>query len=158
MTRGYTLAAVLADEIAFWPTEDSANPDLEIIRAVRPGLASLPHSLLLLASSPYARRGVLWNTYRSHFGKDDASVLVWQASTERMNPTVDQAIIAEAREEDPAAASSEYDAQFRDDIAAALCRERSCMRARCRAASKCRQCRTASTTRSSIRPAALPTA
>jgi hypothetical protein len=123
VTRGYTLAAVLADEIAFWPTEDSANPDLEIIRAVRPGLASLPHSLLLLASSPYARRGVLWNTYRSHFGKDDASVLVWQASTERMNPTVDQAIIAEAREEDPAAASSEYDAQFRDDIAAFVSRE-----------------------------------
>jgi phage terminase large subunit-like protein len=26
-TRGYTLAAVLCDEIAFWPTDDSAEPD-----------------------------------------------------------------------------------------------------------------------------------
>lgn len=57
ITRGYSFAAVLCDEIAFWRSdESSANPDTEIPRALRPGMASIPGSILLLASSPYARR------------------------------------------------------------------------------------------------------
>ena len=41
-TRGYTFAAVLADEVAFWRSdESSANPDTEIMRAIRPGLATI---------------------------------------------------------------------------------------------------------------------
>lgn len=123
VTRGYTFAAVLADEIAFWPTDDSAEPDTEILRAVRPGLMSLPGAMLLMASSPYAKRGALWDAMRKHFGKDDARVLVWRGSTETMNPTADRAQIAEAREADPAAAAAEYDAQFRDDVAGFLTRE-----------------------------------
>lgn len=33
--RGYTIAAALCDEIAFWPKEDSAAPDMEILAALR---------------------------------------------------------------------------------------------------------------------------
>ena len=67
VTRGYSFAAVLADEIAFWRTDDdSAAPDTEILRALRPGLASLPSSMLLLASSPYAKRGALWEAFKRH--------------------------------------------------------------------------------------------
>ncbi|MGH7058672.1 MAG: hypothetical protein ACREFZ_12520, partial [Acetobacteraceae bacterium] len=123
VTRGYTLAAVLADEIAFWPAEDSANPDVEIIRAVRPGLATLPHSLLVLASSPYAKRGALYQTYARNFGRDDARVLVWQAPTITMNTAFDPRILEEAREEDPEAAAAEYEAQFRDDVSDYIPRE-----------------------------------
>jgi hypothetical protein len=68
--RGRTFIAVLADEIAFWRSEDSANPDADVIAAVRPGLASI--SILLMASSPYAKRGVLFTMFRRHFGKDGA--------------------------------------------------------------------------------------
>ncbi|WP_457849386.1 hypothetical protein, partial [Staphylococcus aureus] len=32
-SRGYAFVAVLADEIAFWPSEDSAEPDFEILDA-----------------------------------------------------------------------------------------------------------------------------
>lgn len=123
VTRGYTLVAVLADEIAFWPPEDSATPDTEIIRAVRPGLSSIPHSMLLMASSPYAKRGVLWESYKRHYGKNDAPVLIWKASTEDMNPRIDPAIIAEARETDPESAAAEYDGNFRDDVAVFVSRE-----------------------------------
>jgi len=56
-TRGYTIAACIADEIAFWRSEDSACPDAEVIAAIRPGMATIPNSLLLCISSPYARRG-----------------------------------------------------------------------------------------------------
>jgi hypothetical protein len=120
VTRGYTFAAVLADECAFWPVDDAAEPDTEILRAVRPGLLSLPGAMLLLASSPYAKRGELWNAFKRHYGHDDAKVLVWRGSTETMNPTADKAAIAEAREADPQAAAAEYDAQFRDDVAGFL--------------------------------------
>ena len=80
VTRGYTFAAVLGDEIAFWRSDDSANPDTEIVAALRPGLATVPGAMLLLASSPYRKRGVLHATYARHHGRDDARVLVWQAS------------------------------------------------------------------------------
>ena len=82
---------MLADEVAFWRSDEtSLNPDVEILRALRPGLASIPGAMLLMASSPYAQRGELYNAYRRHFGKDDARVLVWKASTLEMNPSVDK--------------------------------------------------------------------
>jgi hypothetical protein len=116
VTRGYSYAAVLADEIAFWRSEDSANPDQEIITALRPGMATIPGSILLLASSPYRKRGVLWSTYSRHYGRDDARVLVWKATTLEMNPSLDPAIVAEAMEDDPDAALAEYGAEFRNDL------------------------------------------
>ena len=118
VTRGYTFAAVLADEVAFWRSEESsANPDVEILRALRPGLASIPGSMLLLASSPYAKKGELYAAFKRHHGREDARVLVWKADTATMNPRIDPAIIAEAYESDPEAARAEYGAEFRDDLA-----------------------------------------
>ena len=101
-TRGYSYAAVLCDEVAFWRSDEtSLNPDVEILRALRPGLATIPGSMLLIASSPYSQRGELYNAFRRHFGRDDARVLVWKASTAEMNPSIDKRIIAEAYEDDP---------------------------------------------------------
>jgi hypothetical protein len=112
--RGYTLLAVIADEIAFWRSEDSANPDKEIVGAVRPGLATT-NGLLLCISSPYARRGAMWEAYQRHYGKD-SKVLVWQATSREMNPALSQAVVDQAMEEDPIAAAAEYGAEFRKDI------------------------------------------
>ncbi len=106
----------MADEVAFWQSEDSASPDIEVINAIKPGMSSIPGSLLLAISSPYARRGALWRAYKNHYGKDGDSVLIWQAPTVAMNPTVDARFIADAYEEDEASASAEYGAQFRRDI------------------------------------------
>jgi hypothetical protein len=116
--RGYTLAAVLADELAFWRSEDSASPDYEVLNAVRPGMITIPSAMLLCASSPYARRGALWDAHQKYFGIDDPDVLVWQAATRTMNPTVSQAYIDKKLEEDHADASAEYLAQFRTDVEA----------------------------------------
>jgi len=121
-TRGYSFAAVIADECAFWRDESSASPDVEVLNALRPGLATIPGSLLVAISSPYSRRGALWTAYKKHFGKD-GPVLVWQADTASMNPTVDPAIIAAAYEADESAASAEYGAQFRRDLEAFVSRE-----------------------------------
>jgi hypothetical protein len=117
VTRGYTFAAVLADETAYFRDESGANPDTEIFRALRPGLSTIPGAILLNASSPYRRAGLLWTTFQRHYGKDDARVLVVKAATAEANPKIDPAIIAEAYEEDPESAASEYGAEFRSDIA-----------------------------------------
>jgi hypothetical protein len=123
-TRGYSFAAVLCDEIAFWrQDETSANPDVEILRALRPGMATIPGSILLLASSPYAKRGELYSAYRKFHGNDSGRVLVWKADTATMNPAIDPAIIAEAYKDDPEAARAEYGAEFRDDLADFVTRE-----------------------------------
>ncbi|MCX7313923.1 MAG: hypothetical protein NTV56_19970 [Alphaproteobacteria bacterium] len=114
-TRGYTFVGVLADELAFWRSEDSASPDYEVLAAVRPGMSTIPGAMLLCASSPYARRGALWDAYQRYYAKD-APVLVWKAPTRLMNPTVPQSVIDEAVERDPASAGAEYMAEFRSDI------------------------------------------
>lgn len=122
-TRGYTLAAVLCDEIAFWPTDDSAEPDYAILDALRPGMSTIPSAMLLCASSPYARRGALWDAFRRYFGKDDSGLLVWKAATRTMNSTVPQALIDRAMERDQASAAAEYGAEFRSDIEGFVSRE-----------------------------------
>ena len=123
--RGRTFLAVLCDETAFWSVEgDSANPDVEVINAVRPGLSTIPYSLLLIASSPYAKRGILYANYAKYFGKDDAPVLVWQGTTEEMNSSlVGDPLIAEMYAEDHERALAEFGAQFRSDIVAFITRE-----------------------------------
>ena len=121
--RGYTIVAALCDELAFWPTDDSAEPDYEVLNALRPGMVTIPNAMLLCASSPYARRGALWDAHRRHFGKDGDPILVWHADTRTMNPTVPQRVIDEATERDPAWAAAEYGAQFRSDVESFVSRE-----------------------------------
>jgi hypothetical protein len=122
-TRGYAICAALVDEIAFLPHEDAAQPDYEILNAIRPGMATIPNAMLLCASSPYARRGALWDAFRKHYGKDDDRVLVWKAPTRTMNPTVGQQVIDAASEADPASAAAEWLAEFRSDIESFISRE-----------------------------------
>jgi hypothetical protein len=116
-TRGWTFVAVIAEEIAFWRSDESANPDKEIIRALRPGLSTVSNSLLLCISSPYARRGMLWETYNKHFGKD-SDTLVWQGTSQEMHPDskdLDRDV-ERLLEEDPASTRAEYFAEFRTDV------------------------------------------
>jgi hypothetical protein len=69
--RGFTVVACVCDEIAYWRSDDTAaNPDVEILRAVRPSLASVPGSLLIAISSPYAARGELHRMYERHYAHE----------------------------------------------------------------------------------------
>jgi hypothetical protein len=121
--RGYSIVAALCDEMAVWPTDDAADPDYEVLAALRPGMITIPGSMLLCASSPYARRGALYDNYHRHYGKDGDEVLVWQASTRMMNPTVRQSEIDKEIAKDPARATAEYGATFRVDFEAFITRE-----------------------------------
>jgi phage terminase large subunit-like protein len=61
--RGPTYIAAIADEVAFWLNENSANPDSEILNSVRPGLATNGPGPLFLISSPYAVNNGLRQTW-----------------------------------------------------------------------------------------------
>ena len=123
-TRGYTIVTALCDELAYWQSdENSAEPDVEVINALRPGMSTIPDAILLCASSPYARKGALWDAHRRHYGREDDHVLVWQADTRSMNPSVPQSYIDRSMAEDMPRAMAEYGAQFRDDIASFVRRE-----------------------------------
>jgi hypothetical protein len=114
--RGLTFIAVIADEVAFWSSDFSANPDDEILNAVRPGLATTGGPLLMI-SSPYARRGELWRVFQRHYGAaGDPQIMVAKGSSREFNATLLQSVVDRAYERDPAAASAEYGAEFRRDI------------------------------------------
>ena len=121
-TRGYTACCVLADEIAFWRTDDSANPDSEILAALRPAMSTVPGAVLLCASSPYARKGELYKAWRQHHGKT-GPVLVWQTASRTMNPTIPAKVVRDAQDRDPASAAAEFGAEFRTDVETFVSRE-----------------------------------
>ena len=113
--RGRTVVCGIFDEVAFWRVE-GANPDKEILAAIRPSMATIPESKLIVVSSPYARSGILYEHLRDHHGKEHGEILVWQAPTRVMNPTISQDFIDREMQKDPSAARAEWQAQFREDI------------------------------------------
>jgi hypothetical protein len=114
--RSGTCVAVICDEIAFWRSENSANPDAEILNAVRPSLATTG-GLLACISSPYARRGELHATWKRDFGpKGDPAILVAKAASRTMNPLLSERVVKRAYERDAAVASAEYGGEFRSDV------------------------------------------
>jgi hypothetical protein len=115
-TRGYAIIAALCDELAVWPTEDAAEPDYAVLNALRPGMSQFPDALLLCASSPYWQKGALYDAHKGHFGKNGDPILVWQAPTRRMNPTIPQRWVDRQIDKDPVSATAEYLAQFRLDV------------------------------------------
>jgi hypothetical protein len=114
--RGRPILCAILDELAFWRDENSANPDEETYKAIKPALASIPGSMVIGISSPYRKSGLLYNKFTDHFG-NDGDVLVIKAPTRTLNPKISQDVIDEAMAEDPAAARAEWMAEFRDDIA-----------------------------------------
>jgi hypothetical protein len=65
----------------------------------------------------------LWEAHRKHFGQDGDPILVWQAATRAMNPSVPQSYIDGHMADDPARAQAEYGAQFRTDVETFISRE-----------------------------------
>lgn len=115
--RGRTVVAAVFDEVAFWASDSTINPDVEVYRAVRPAMATIPGAMLIGISSPYAKRGLLYRKWKENWGKDGRT-LVLRAPTWRMNPSLprDGDFIRAEFDEDPASAKAEFGAEWRDDI------------------------------------------
>jgi hypothetical protein len=122
--RGPTYVCAICDEIGFWFTEiNAANPDVEIISSVKPGLLTTSGPLLM-ASSVYAKRGVLYDNWKKYYGPNGpADVLVAYGSSMDFNPSLPQEEIDRELEKDPTGARAEYLSEWRDDIAGFVSRE-----------------------------------
>jgi hypothetical protein len=114
--RGRTLAGAVIDESAYLRSDDSALPDIELARALKPALLTLG-GLLLVISSPHRKMGLLYSAHRRFFGNDaETRGLYIQATSRELNPSLDEQAIADAMQDDPAAAQSEYLGHFRADL------------------------------------------
>jgi hypothetical protein len=117
--RGRTIVGAVFDEVSYWRDEDSANPDLEVYRAVLPALVQT-NGMLVSISSPYRRLGLMFTKHCDHFGIDRDDVLAVQAATATLNPLIDRREVEAASAADPEAARSEWAGEFRDDISGFL--------------------------------------
>jgi hypothetical protein len=114
--RGRAVLLAIFDECAFYRDESSSTPDEEMYKAITPALASLsPGSMIIGISSPYRKSGLLYKKYKKHFSQND-DVLVIQAPTRSLNPTIPQELIDRELADDPAGADAEWMANFRNDI------------------------------------------
>jgi phage terminase large subunit-like protein len=95
--RGRTLVGCVLDECAQFYDETSARPDIEIYRALIPALLTTQGSMVSI-SSPYMQRGILYQKYKDVYGKDDPEVLVIQAASSVLNPTLDAERLRRPRE------------------------------------------------------------
>jgi hypothetical protein len=100
--RGVTIVCCICDEVAFWDSQ-GVNPDTAVFSALRPAMATIPIAKLVCISTGYAQVGVLYDMHKKYHGQDDDEVLVWQADTATMNPTISQTFIDKEIEKDPEA-------------------------------------------------------
>lgn len=136
--RGHAIPVVLLDEFAFWYTaEGAANPDYEVLNAVRYSMLQFPNAKKLLATTPWVQEGIAYEYSRAgtngrllkceQCAKDEVTicphelksrkkyrgVLVIRATTAQMeNPTISDERLQEIYDEDPDAFPRESRAEF----------------------------------------------
>lgn len=111
--RSRWLLGFVLEEVAFFG-EDAAGAAITGEELLRAGESRLvPGGQGWVISSPFGPTGMLWDLYRTHFGKP-GRVLVVHAPTVAMNPAFDPAQVEAVRARDPDAAAREYDARWLD--------------------------------------------
>ena len=96
--RGRTLIACIFDECSFWRSDDSANPNLETYRAVRPALIT-PHGtgMLVSISTPYRKVGLVYQKWHEHYAAHDGATLVVRGPSRAFNPLLTERAGAQGR-------------------------------------------------------------
>jgi hypothetical protein len=121
--RGFSVISCIVDEVcAFGLSSDEGGTyirsDTELIRALRPSLASTGGRLLCV-STPFKAAGYGYQTWKRAYGNDDCDVLCWNAPSLVMNLTLSPKVVERAIAEDSIAASVEYAVRpglFREDL------------------------------------------
>jgi hypothetical protein len=116
--RSRSAIAILGDEASFWRADgESSSSDEEVVAAAAPSLMTAPHGgFLILSSTTYRKRGLMFDRYRAFYGNDDAEELVWLAPSAAMNSTLPAADIARELAADPAKNRAEFLSEWRDDL------------------------------------------
>ena len=97
-----------------------AQPDIETYRAVLPSLGGQSAACWLASPPAIAVPGCCSRSTAIISAATTTTCCAISGPTEVFNPTIDPALIAKAREQDPESAEAEWDGGFRRDIAAFL--------------------------------------
>jgi len=130
-SRGFANPVAVLDEVGVWYQEsDSANPDYEIYRGVRPGQLQFPNRLIVGISSPYNKQGLLFTNYEAGTEGVNAPqylkrqfrnmVIIHSPTASMQNPFVSRGSLEEERDRDPKAFERECLAIFQDSISGFL--------------------------------------
>lgn len=112
--RGLCARVLCVGELAFFRSTEGYATDGEMLRAVRPAVATTGRKIIII-SSPYGQSGTLFDLHRKHFGRE-SSTLVWQASAPTMNTTLSADYLARMESEDPQAFKNEVLGEFRPGL------------------------------------------
>ena len=121
--RGRSIICAIFDECAFWRSEESAVPDVEVAGAVAPGLARMQGSMSILISTVYRRTGLLHQRVKESYGKDNDDALAIVGSTLQFNPTFDAKTIERQIAEDGPRFNAEYNSVWREDLSGFIGRD-----------------------------------
>lgn len=117
--RGFMCDPFVMDEPAFYIATDGRPTDVEMWRVGR-GRVAMTQGKLVAISSPYAQSGLLYDLHKKHFGQDNSTTLIWQASSRDMNPKLTDDYLQRMEQDDPEAFASEVMGQFRAGISSFL--------------------------------------
>ncbi len=117
--RGIRASVICLDELAFFRNSEGYPRDVEMLRSVRPMLATTGGKLFI-TSSPYGQSGALWELHRKHYGSEDSEVLVWKGTAPEMNSTLPKDYLRRMEEDDPEAFRSEVLGEFRAGLSTLL--------------------------------------
>lgn len=118
--RGWSVPVGVLDEVAFYRLEGQADSDAEIQASIRRGMLAFPSPRLVKISTPYMKSGVLYDDFKTAFGKDDPDRLVWRASSLLMNPSLKAERLEREKRLDASRYAREYEAEFAEDLDAFL--------------------------------------
>jgi hypothetical protein len=116
-SRGMSCVCICCDELAHWyVSTDFVDPDVEVLSSLRP-TSLTTRGPTLMSSSVYARAGVLYDTWKQHYGPDgDPSILVCFGTSRDLNDSLSQSEIDREIERDPIRNRAEYLSEFRSDV------------------------------------------
>jgi hypothetical protein len=120
LARGRSAIAVIGTEVCQWQTDDmSPSHDAEVVEAAVASMGmcrDVPGGLLILGSSVYRKKGLMYRRFKELHGNSSTNDICWFAPSQVMNPALPQSVIDEALAGDRAKNSAEYLNVWREDI------------------------------------------
>lgn len=108
--RGRSLVGAVLDESAYFRDENFSINDRDVFAAVTPRV--LPGGQVLIASTPWAEAGLLYEEWKRNFGRPVTSLVVHAPTLELRDDERTRQTVARERERDPENARQEFDAEF----------------------------------------------
>lgn len=109
--RGANYICAILEEAAFFRDSETGSYNLgEIIKAIRPGMLTLPDSKLIRVSSPWAKFGPMWDDYRLRGDRPDT--LCWKLPSWEMNPALPAEDLEKEKLRDPEYFEREFGCEF----------------------------------------------